>query len=181
VNADERPARSSPETDLVGIFSRVAEEVGIQVVRVPVAELLDRVRDIVEAEGGGIVIEETVLRDHPELASISRRTGVSREELFEARLGIVKAEAAVAETGSVVLAAGAGSPRAFSIVPPVVVVLVERGRIHADLTEWLRSLDPADLAANLTLLSGPSRTADIEMRLVTGVHGPGTVHVLVLG
>ncbi len=102
------------------------------------------------------------------------------DELFAADVGLVGVSAAIAETGSLVRASGAGRPRSIALVPPSLIAVVEASRIVADLYDWLAGLDPLAMAADAVVITGPSRTADIGMKLVTGVHGPGTVHIVVL-
>ncbi len=103
------------------------------------------------------------------------------DELFAADVGLVGVSAAIAETGSLVRASGAGRPRSIALVPPTLIAVVEASRIVADLYDWIGSLDPLNLAADVVVITGPSRTADIGMKLVTGVHGPGAVHIVLLG
>jgi L-lactate dehydrogenase complex protein LldG len=93
-------------------------------------------------------------------------------EVSEASFGL-------ADTGSVVLASSPTEPRARSLLPPVHVSLLHESRILAGLEELFEAL-AGELPSALAVVTGPSRSADIEQRLVVGVHGPGEVHVVLL-
>jgi L-lactate dehydrogenase complex protein LldG len=86
---------------------------------------------------------------------------------------------ALADSGSVVLAASSEEPRAKSLLPFTHWTVVERARILPGLEELFARLG-TDLPSALAIVTGPSRSADIEQRLAVGVHGPGDVHVLIL-
>ena len=90
-----------------------------------------------------------------------------------------KALYALADTGSVVLAASPTEPRAKSLLPFTHWTVVERERILPGLDELFARLG-TDFPSALAIVTGPSRSADIEQRLAVGVHGPGDVHVLIL-
>ena len=92
---------------------------------------------------------------------------------------VSRAVFALADTGSVVLAASPEEPRARSLLPFSHWTLVERDRILPGLGELFARLG-SDLPSALAIVTGPSRSADIEQRLAVGVHGPGDVHVLIL-
>ena len=106
-----------------------------------------------------------------------------RERLAEAGVGVTGAVAALAASGSVGVACGPGAPRATSLVPPAHICLVISGTMVEDLAEGLRRFTATDGAAelpsNLVWVSGPSRSADLELVLTIGVHGPGSVDVIV--
>ena len=108
-----------------------------------------------------------------------------REKALGANLGLTGADFAVAETGSVVLRAGAGVSRIVSLAPPVHIAVVERGTVLAGLDELFamlrREAGSDDWASYVNIITGPSRSADIEYTLVTGVHGPGEVHMVLVG
>ncbi len=92
---------------------------------------------------------------------------------------------AVAETGSIVVRGGPTHGRALSLVPPIHVVVLEPRLIVADLVDLMERLrvaeqQPTGKGSATVIITGPSKTADIEMNLVTGVHGPGVVHVFLL-
>ncbi len=108
--------------------------------------------------------------------------GDDYRRLDAAVVGITGADAALADTGSVVLVHGTGRPRLVSLLPPVHVVLVDVSRLRATLGALLDE-DPQLFAraANVVVVTGPSRTADIEMTLTRGVHGPRVVHVVFVG
>ena len=91
--------------------------------------------------------------------------------------GVSQALYGLAETGSVVLAASADEPRARSLLPDVHVVLLGEDRILPGLPELFEAIGN-DLPSALAIVTGPSRSADIEQQLVVGVHGPGQVHVV---
>jgi len=107
------------------------------------------------------------------------------ERLAEAGVGVTGAVAALAASGSVGVACGPGAPRATSLVPPAHICVVFRGTMVQDLGEALLRWAPnaaadADLPSNLVWVSGPSRSADLELVLTVGVHGPGSVDVIVV-
>jgi L-lactate dehydrogenase complex protein LldG len=93
-------------------------------------------------------------------------------EVSEAAFGL-------ADTGSVVLAASPGEPRGRSLLPEVHVSLLREARILVGLEALFAELN-GDLPSALAIVSGPSRSADIEQRLTIGIHGPGEVHVVLI-
>jgi L-lactate dehydrogenase complex protein LldG len=105
----------------------------------------------------------------------------SDKPFFAADVGITGVDFLIAETGSLVMRSSPGQPRSISLLPPVHIALAERRQIVPDLFDLFHELgNPPALPSCLTLITGPSKTGDIELRLVTGVHGPGTVHVLMV-
>jgi L-lactate dehydrogenase complex protein LldG len=85
----------------------------------------------------------------------------------------------LADTGSVVLAASPEEPRARSLLPDRHVTLLREDRILPGLADLFAALG-GELPSALAIVSGPSRSADIEQRLTTGVHGPAEEHVVLL-
>lgn len=85
----------------------------------------------------------------------------------------------IAETGSVVLISSPEEPRARSLLPDVHVTLLREDRIVPGLDELFDAVGSA-LPSALAIVTGPSRSADIEQRLTVGVHGPGEVHVVLV-
>ena len=101
--------------------------------------------------------------------------------LGEAGLGLTGAEAGLADTGSLVLRSGAGRPRLAWLLPPVHVALLPVASLLPDMaTYFARCPGAAGDVANLVFVTGPSRTADIELILTRGVHGPRQLHVVLL-
>jgi L-lactate dehydrogenase complex protein LldG len=93
------------------------------------------------------------------------------------RAGLSGASAAIAETGSLLLLGGPGRPLAVSLLPEIHIALVNEEDILTQLSQVLQ-LDEIKQAPAAVLISGPSRTADIEMTLTIGVHGPGELYVI---
>jgi L-lactate dehydrogenase complex protein LldG len=93
--------------------------------------------------------------------------------------GVSTALYGLADTGSVVLAASPEEPRRNSLLPDVHVTLLAEDRILPGLDELFAALG-ADLPSSLAIVTGPSRSADIEQKLAVGVHGPREVHVVLL-
>lgn len=98
-----------------------------------------------------------------------------------AGVAVVGAVAAIAATASVVLDSRVARGRSAALLAPVAVFVVRRRDLVATPSEVLRRVAerwPDGLPSQLVLVSGPSRSADIEMTLTRGVHGPGEVHVV---
>jgi L-lactate dehydrogenase complex protein LldG len=98
-----------------------------------------------------------------------------------ADVGITSADYALADTGTLVLLSSSEEARMISLLPPVHIAIVPQERVLTGLDELLTRLpDPAAQSSSMVLITGPSRTADIEQILVRGVHGPGEIHVVVV-
>ncbi|MEN8235922.1 MAG: LUD domain-containing protein, partial [Actinomycetota bacterium] len=107
---------------------------------------------------------------------------LSHQAAYEhVRFGLTGAEAAFAETGSIVLRSGPGRPRMASLIPLVHVALLPADRIFRSQMHWLTDAGAtlAD-ATNVIYITGPSRTADIEQQITLGVHGPREFHIVLV-
>lgn len=164
----------------------------------PSAEVACRtVLDLVQSRGGRkVVLDRCDLVDRLDLAQRLRAAGIdvtmvdnlpatsSRDAFFGADVGISGVYRLVAETGSVVMATSTRQPRSLSLLPPVHIALGEPSQLLPDLFDLFDLFSPVPSADQslppscLTLITGPSKTGDIELRLVTGVHGPGEIHVV---
>lgn len=91
--------------------------------------------------------------------------------------GVSRAIYGLVESGSVVLAAAPDEPRAASLLPFVHVTVLREDRILPGLPELFTAVGD-NLPSSLAIVSGPSRSADIEQKLAIGVHGPGEVHIV---
>ena len=107
--------------------------------------------------------------------------GIAVSEDFDpqVKVGISGALAAVAETGTLVLTSGAGRAQFVSLTPEIHLVVIRASDIQLKLPQILKMREVREASA-VALISGPSRTADIEMTLTIGVHGPRQVHVFCL-
>lgn len=100
-------------------------------------------------------------------------------EISKAEVGVTGADYGLADTGSLVVLS-ASEPRLASLLPPIHIALLKQDRLLSGLDELLILLPrPAEQTASVVLITGPSRTADIEQILVRGVHGPGELHVVI--
>ena len=102
-------------------------------------------------------------------------------------VGITGVDAAFASTGSVVLASGKGKSRSASLLPLHHLMIVPASRIYPTFEDWLRTLRQAGELENflrhnaqVAFVTGPSKSADIELNLTLGVHGPKVVHAIVV-
>ncbi len=110
----------------------------------------------------------------------------ARQRAAALRVGLTGVEAAFASTGSVVVAAGSGKSRAASLLPTHHLAVVPMSRIYPTAEAWLASLRRQDRlndflrqSGQVVVITGPSKSADIELNLTLGVHGPRFVHAVV--
>lgn len=146
------------------------------------AQALQIVQELAEGDNS-ILSWEAAALPLPELPDMLAAAGITplygRDD--GVRLGLTGAEAALAATGSLVLFSGPGQSRAASLLPDVHIALLPADRIQADMETWAASVkDDFRRPANITLITGPSKTGDIAQELVLGAHGPRAVHVLLL-
>lgn len=107
----------------------------------------------------------------------------ARQEFFAADLAITGVAYLIAETGSIVVVAQKEEPRSPSLLPPAFIAVARRQQLLPDLFDLFAQWGPETGSTRpscLTIITGPSKTGDIELKLVTGVHGPGVVHVILL-
>jgi L-lactate dehydrogenase complex protein LldG len=107
------------------------------------------------------------------------------KRMAQAEMGITGVDYGLADTGTLVLCAGPEQDRTVSILPPIHVAIMDSGKILPHSDELIDHLimdfsGTGRLGDYLTLITGPSRTADIELNLVLGVHGPKELHVIIL-
>jgi L-lactate dehydrogenase complex protein LldG len=102
------------------------------------------------------------------------------DESYDLDAGITDVWAALAETGSLVIRPNPHQGRALSLTPPIHVAIVQPKNIVADMLDLFEKMNAEDPGGAVTLITGPSQTADIEAVMVTGVHGPGIVKVFVV-
>lgn len=134
-----------------------------------VAEAQDRIVEL--CADRTVVIDER----NEDTAGLANRLRVVGDP-WDAAVGVTGVVAAVAETGSLALAWGPGRRRSTPLVPPEHIALVPLSRLvatYADVIDLLAGLDPAP--TGMQVITGPSRSGDIESKLVKGVHGPGQV------
>lgn len=102
---------------------------------------------------------------------VGRTPGDLRAVCASADVGLSSADAALAETGSLVVTSGPGRSRLATLLPPVHLALVPVSLLTTDLFTFTAARSGAQ-PASLTIISGPSKTADIEQTMAIGVHGP---------
>lgn len=137
-------------------------------------------------------VRRLIVSDAPELAPLAAALppdlvrlapDAPRAELFAADAGLTTAQWGIAETGTLVLEAARERHRLASLLPAFHVALLPRSRLLGTLGEAFARLQTpggAPRSRTITFVTGPSRTADIELELVVGVHGPKFLHVLLL-
>ena len=122
--------------------------------------------------------DRTIVRTVP-VADVER--AAMRSRVANADLGIAEADFAIASTGTLAVVSTDSRPSSLTLLPPASLVIVQIDRLMPTLADVLAALGPEGVAAHrLTLITGPSRTADIEKRIVLGVHGPKSIHVIVI-
>lgn len=116
----------------------------------------------------------------PDLVPYDGAVESFKADLFQIDAGITSVRGGVADTGAVVLWPTPQEPRLLSLVPPVHVAVLDADAIYASLAEMMAAEQWAEgMPTNALLISGPSKTADIEFTLVFGVHGPKELILLI--
>ncbi len=183
----ESARRSAADGSLVEAFIERATAGGLKVERcADDKQAAEHVLAVLRAcDARSVLVPPEPIPARQEIAAAITGAGIQLADAgeadvaFEADVGITSVRLAVAETGSLALDSGPVYHRLASLAVPVHVAVLREGQIVADILDWAAAVRE-NPPAGTVLVSGPSKTADIELNLVTGVHGPGEVHVVML-
>lgn len=104
-----------------------------------------------------------------------------RDRLAGCDLGIVEADAAIAATGTLAVVGGPDRPNSLTLLPPTNLIIFHADRVRPDLAATIESIGSATfITKRVALITGPSRTADIEKMIVLGVHGPKKLYAIAI-
>ncbi len=186
------PGRTPADKPLADLFVERAEATGMSVAR---AKSVADAREEISAWLSGRGIATAVCWDTPELRDLAQAlddvevsfwnpdSADLKSSAFAMACGITTVDHAVAETGSLVVSGKAEDGRSVTMLGEYHVALVYESQIVPDLYDLfpaLRADNPDRLPPCISLITGPSKTADIELQLVVGVHGPGEVHIVLV-
>ena len=179
-------SKKSLEISLVELFRQNLESVGA---RCTIANNDTDIADALTRIITDLKAERLAISDDPEVKRLLYQTDLEIEELgvapsaseiFRFDVGITSAQAAIAETGTLVLDSARERNRLVSLVPPVHIAIVSASTICETVVDALTLLRKQnEISPAVTFITGPSRTADIELTLTVGVHGPQELYVIV--
>ncbi len=182
---------SSNREELYNGFSLIAGTVGATVRRVKNKdEALASLADIlVSLNAGSAVISndnlvtsagiEFFLKSKDIKVTAAKDKAIHRNECFSSDVGITGANYALADTGSLVIKHSTENERLTSLAPPVHIALVDIKNILPDIDSLVS--DTKVMPSAMTLITGPSMTADIALTATLGMHGPRALHIIVIG
>ncbi len=191
VSVAAAPDRGARVARLKSLMEAMRTEVHV----LPEAEWIPRLQDVLRTRAVknllyapetdlGIALAAAWQQDAaglPELLAYTEPAESFKERIFAVDAAVTTAAGAVADTGALILRPTRAEPRLMSLVPPVHIAVLAADAIYPCLSDAMREGRwSADMPTNLLLISGPSKTADIELILAFGVHGPKELIVLVL-
>jgi L-lactate utilization protein LutB len=180
LSPDQAPQspNGSPTTPLIDRFQNELETLGGIFIRCQETELSTRILALLrEKNVDTLAAWENDHLPHGLLAALrTQGTHVQHQPDPTIKVGITGSLAGIAETGTLVLTSGSGKPQTASLLTECHIALLREADLKENLAQAL-SLRKVQEAAAVSLISGPSKTADIEMTLTVGVHGPGEVIV----
>ncbi|MEE2884338.1 MAG: lactate utilization protein [Chloroflexota bacterium] len=199
---------SQNRTQLISQFIASSGKAGCKVTSVEkFSDATEYIRRVVDSQDSHLVVRtEHQILDHPQLdlnliaknadlrtissfdSPGSPQKDMSKEQLksvtAQAAIGLTGVDYAIAETGSCVIIPRLGVSRLVSLLPPIHVAIVQVDQIIPDLDALFllrrRDFVQGNLGTHMNIITGPSRSADIEYTIVTGVHGPAEVHLLLI-
>lgn len=183
---------ASREDDLFDLAMRNIEAVSMKPQRVTLATLPETLHTLLDTiQPKTAAVSEAALGRLFDVAGVLDARGIERiassdgnfRAQFAADVGLTDVRAVLAETGTLVVATDASHSRGPSLVPPIHIAIARASDIVPDMLDvyaGLKGLPPRELPSSIAYITGPSKTADIEGMLVQGIHGPQTVHVLLV-
>ncbi|MCA1318633.1 lactate utilization protein C [Bacillus tianshenii] len=182
--------KDATQDELVEVLKKQCGHIHTDIVETGVAGLPDTLKKVIDGYGGGQVItwddprfEEFGLKE--ELASDGVDVHVWDPTIGEeniavaerSNVGITFSDQTLAESGTVVLFSGGGKGRSVSLLPATYIAIIPKSTIVPRFTQAAHDIhnrvaDGEKIPSCINFISGPSNSADIEMNLVVGVHGP---------
>ena len=175
--------------DLGGHFATMCEENKMHVTLAAAGDLVAKLAAYLQGEGvrrvalsDGGVIEKLGVVSGLRAAGLDARSwrDLSLDDIYDFDCGLTNVDYAVAETGTFVVRASPDHGRGLSLVPPIHVAIVEESNLLPDLIDLFAAMTRDGIGSGVSLITGPSKTSDIEMNLVVGVHGPLKVQVFLV-
>lgn len=183
------PARGQlPPAERVALFSEMAGKLSATVEHVRKAE--DVPRAVTEYLRGRNLPSAVRMGTDPRLSGMPWDKQRALELRFgpsdgDDEAGVSHATAAIAETGTLVMTSGAGNPTTVNFLPEHHIVVVDAADIEGDLETVLvrirKAYGKGKMPRTVNLISGPSRSGDIEQKIILGAHGPRALHIIVVG
>ena len=178
----------TPLAERITAFTAILDKLGAPVdVATDMAAAVTRIAEVLAMHNASSL----ALSDADEVLAIARDLpaaieqvphDAARQTLLQSHAGLSTAQWAVAETGTLVLVSRHERHRLSTLLPDLHIALVPASRLLATLGDAFVRIEPESTpdAATITFVTGPSRTADIELELVVGVHGPKALHVVLV-
>jgi L-lactate dehydrogenase complex protein LldG len=195
-------ARLAQRAELTAQFARELEAVGgvfmgavaPDEVRTRVVSLAREIGARTAAIGAGVTLDADPIARALEHAGVAViRPGAKgigsddagraayRNHLAACDLGIAEADAGIAATGTLAVIGAPNRPNSLTLVPPNNLIIVNADRMQPDLAAAIAGIGAETFTAKrVAMITGPSRTADIEKMIVLGVHGPKKLYVLAI-
>lgn len=165
--------RVKSEGEVAPLIARILKEAGAA--GKPVARWADPALDALGID------QALTAADHPVVAFQTGGDGRAFVEAVEkAAAGVVACDAAIAETGTIVMTTALTRGRTVSLLPPLLIAVLRKEQIRYSSVDVFRALASGAMPSQVIFKSGPSRSSDIENDLSIGVHGPGALHVILI-
>lgn len=120
------------------------------------------------------------LKDECHLTPYNKSVDDIRDTLFSTDTAIIKASCGIADIGVFGVASSKNEPRLASLITKNCIAILNKKHIVKSISEGINKIRGKSLPSNMVLIAGPSRTADIELKTVFGVHGPQVVYILLV-
>jgi L-lactate dehydrogenase complex protein LldG len=182
---------ASADDDLPAMFHTRAAAVGMHIHRPKSDELVNHIVEFLKEQGAkSVALDHAPFTD--DLPAALTEAGISMldwredekmDQQYDTDCGITGVAGCLAESGTLIVETGANTSRGLSLIPSLHIAIVRESDILPDMLDyWARKkgIHANEIPACFVFITGPSKTADIEGELVTGVHGPKEVHIMLV-
>lgn len=179
-NAGWQVHRVANAEDAIDVIVNICQQKKAKSILRSIHDILDQIPIDTALTRSGIKVGITEYTHQEKMEGFER----SKHDAFKADVGITGVDYAIAETGTVVIHPRKGVSRLVSLAPPTHIAVLKPGQVLESLDDFFATerndFLNGDLAGSVNLISGPSKTGDIEGTIVTGIHGPLETHLVIL-